>query len=179
MGRHFTSMNDWRVMTDFSSRAKWLATLPHKRSASGALFFNSAGEILILEPLLQVYSQGWVIPGGMVENNESPREAAKREAQEEIGLDVTIGRLLCLDYMPHHVDDVTQDSYQIIFDGSVLTDAQIAAMRLKNDEIAGYRFVEPSSAIDLLRQSLAPRVKMALQARSENTVYYLEHTETI
>lgn len=33
----------------------------------------------------------WVIPGGGVEQGETPKQAAKREAKEEIGIDVSVG----------------------------------------------------------------------------------------
>jgi len=36
----------------------------------------------------------YVFPGGGIEKNEAPREAAKREAFEELGIHVSIGDLL-------------------------------------------------------------------------------------
>lgn len=42
--------------------------LPQKRMAVAALFFNERGEILILKPS---YKEDWILPGGVVELNES------------------------------------------------------------------------------------------------------------
>lgn len=36
----------------------------------------------------------WEIPGGKVEHGESPADAAKREAQEELGIDVELQTIL-------------------------------------------------------------------------------------
>ena len=37
----------------------------------------------------------WTFPGGGIEPDESPEEAAIREVKEEVGLDIEIVRLLC------------------------------------------------------------------------------------
>jgi hypothetical protein len=44
------------------------------------------------------YRDYWLLPGGHVEEGELPREAVKREVEEEIGLSVRIGPLLSIDF---------------------------------------------------------------------------------
>ena len=36
----------------------------------------------------------WIVPGGGIEDNENPEEAAKREVYEEAGVQGRLGRLL-------------------------------------------------------------------------------------
>jgi ADP-ribose pyrophosphatase YjhB (NUDIX family) len=54
--------------------------LPRKTMSSGALFLNKEGKFIITNPN---YKEGWNVPGGMVDPNESPAEAFKREVKEE------------------------------------------------------------------------------------------------
>ena len=77
------------------SEPAYLATLPKKRMAVGVLFVNTRDELLIVKP---TYRPEWLIPGGTVEANESPYRAGVREVQEELGLVLPLGRLLCMDY---------------------------------------------------------------------------------
>lgn len=41
---------------------------------------------------------GLILPGGMVEEGESPADAGRREVAEELGLDVDIGNLLVVEH---------------------------------------------------------------------------------
>lgn len=47
----------------------------------------------------------WTLPGGYMENGESPQGGAHREAEEEAGADVRIGALLAI-YQPPRKDEV-------------------------------------------------------------------------
>lgn len=50
-----------------------------KRIAADVLIRDEAGRVLLVDP---TYKDGWDLPGGMVEANESPRAAAARELGE-------------------------------------------------------------------------------------------------
>lgn len=48
----------------------------------------------------------WEFPGGKIEPGERPEDALQREIQEELGIDITINRLLCTtdyDYPSFHL----------------------------------------------------------------------------
>lgn len=52
---------------------------------------DGAAEILIITGS----NGGWVMPMGSVEKDETPQEAAIREAQEEAGVVIDVGEALC------------------------------------------------------------------------------------
>jgi 8-oxo-dGTP pyrophosphatase MutT (NUDIX family) len=53
--------------------------------------------VLVVNP---TYKPRWELPGGAVEEDESPDTAAVREIAEELGIERTVGRLLTVDYVP-------------------------------------------------------------------------------
>lgn len=86
-------------MTTTQDFAAYIAGLPRVIAGAAALFRDADGRVLLVEPN---YSEGWVLPGGTAESDEgeSPRQGARRETAEEIGLDRELGRLLAVDRVP-------------------------------------------------------------------------------
>lgn len=122
---------------------------PRKQSAAGCLFGDGSGRILIVEP---AYKRTWEIPGGQVEVGEFPCQACRREIREELGLDVTVGPLLAVDY------ESSRDTYRFIFDGGVLDDVDVSRIQLDSTELLSYRFATVDEAAGLLNGRLAQRV---------------------
>jgi 8-oxo-dGTP diphosphatase len=62
---------------------------------AAVLVRDDGGRILLIQ---QTYRQSaiWLPPGGWVDRGETPQEAACREAREEVGLQVKVGRPLAL-----------------------------------------------------------------------------------
>jgi len=154
--------------------AEHYRSLPAKILGSGALFFDGAGRVLIVEPS---YKDHWEIPGGVVEQNEPPLAGARREVLEELGLDRRLGRLLAVDWSPPR-GRRTIDLMAFIFDGGVLSDTEIAAIRLQDEELRGYRFCRVDADVNetagLLPPILTKRVAAAVRARSTGQTVYLE-----
>ncbi len=85
--------------TWYAHLAEGNARQPRKRVAADVIIRNQAGRLLLVNPN---YKPDWDLPGGMAEANESPIDAARREIREELGLDLTIRTLLCIDWVPPH-----------------------------------------------------------------------------
>jgi 8-oxo-dGTP diphosphatase len=140
-----------------------------KRVSADVVLRDEQGRILLVDPK---YKPDWDLPGGMAEANEPPAEAAHRELVEELGLDLRIGDLLCVDWVsPHGPWD---DLVNFIFDGGVLTTAEIAALRLRDDELRAYEFIDHHAAEERLRPYVYRRVTAALQALATERVPYLQ-----
>src|ERR1051326_6379323 len=142
------------------------------RVASGVLFFDAEGHILLVRPS---YKPGWDLPGGYVEFAETPAQAAEREVQEELGIKPPLGALLVADWVPAAGEG---DKLLFVFDGGELAYEYRNHIELDPAEIAGYAFHDPELVDRLLIPRLARRVKAAIEARSQATTLYLEHGET-
>ncbi|MHC5261116.1 NUDIX domain-containing protein [Streptomyces sp. UC4497] len=138
--------------------ATYIAGLPRVLVGAAALFRDAEGRVLLVEPN---YRDGWALPGGTVESDdgESPRQGARRETLEEIGLDVPVGRLLAVDWVP---GAGRPPIVAYLYDGGVLTGAQQQAIRLQEEELLSWRFVERTELGSYLLGSLGQRVSAAL-----------------
>jgi 8-oxo-dGTP pyrophosphatase MutT (NUDIX family) len=138
--------------------------------AAGALFVNERGQILLVHP---TYRPDWLLPGGSVDADESPHVCAIREVREELGLDVRVGRLLCLEY--HARIGPKTESLQFIFDGGTLSAEQIMQVTLPADELSEWRWVALEDARELLSGYMFTRVSCALEAYHSGQTIYLEN----
>ncbi len=150
-----------------TEREKYLSSLPKKRVGSGALFLNEQNEILLLQP---TYKDTYEIPGGVVEENESPIEACQREIKEELGLDIVITKPLVIEYQKQEYDDC----FMFIFEGGILTQEQINQIQLPLEEIKSFGFYPLTEVKKLTAQRLYNRIKSAFNAIKEKRTIYLE-----
>src|ERR1700751_4689551 len=109
--------------------------LPAIPASAGALIFDRAGRLLILNP---TYKSGWTIPGGVMEaDGEWPWQACRRQVRGETGLDVTSGRLACVDF--RRPKPGNPGGIRFLFDCGRLSDAALKAITLQAEEISEYR----------------------------------------
>ena len=130
----------------------------NKRVAAGALFQDEVGRILLVNP---TYKPQWEIPGGMVEEDEAPIAACRREVCEEIGLTVEPGPLLSVGHLRGH--SARGDALRFIFWGGVLDAETIGRIVLQANELSEYRFVTLDEAAQLLRPSLHAQLAQCLE----------------
>ncbi|MEO0014932.1 MAG: hypothetical protein RLZZ535_3321, partial [Cyanobacteriota bacterium] len=117
----------------------------------------------------------WNLPGGVVEANESPQNACIREVREEIGIEITPERLLCIDYTSKKEEAI--ESLQFIFFGGILAPEKISEIEIATDEISAYQFLPPKQALTLVSQTLARRITQCLTISDRSETLYLEDQE--
>ena len=139
--------------------------LPRVPASAGALLRDDGGRILILKP---TYKSGWTVPGGQIEEDgESPWEGCRREVAEETGLEVTSGRLVCVDFL--HPKPGRPGGIRFLFDCGVVDADRRRGLVLQVDEISEARWAGPDEAEHLLSGPVGRRVAQALTA--SDTVY--------
>jgi 8-oxo-dGTP pyrophosphatase MutT (NUDIX family) len=145
-------------MADGSTDQLHPSHLPTAQVASAVLFTDESDRIVLVKP---IYQEAWNLPGGVVEAGESPAAAAVREVREEIGLDVELGALLCVDYRPP-VSGGRGDALRFLFQGGRLTAAPLDSITLAPDEISEWRLVPIDDIGDYLIPLVVDRIRSAL-----------------
>ena len=115
-----------------------------------------AGNLIIREDkILLVYRKDeshWEVPGGKVEEDESPTEAAIREAKEEIGVEVNLEK-------PFYSGEFQHDGEIFLWHGYVANIDEDP--ELKEEKFEKLEWFEGSKLDEL---DLAPNLEMVLPA---------------
>lgn len=121
--------------------------------------------MLLVEPN---YRDGWTLPGGTVESDdgESPRQGARRETAEEIGLDVELGRLLAVDWVQ---GPTRPPLVAYLYDGGVLGEQELGAIRLQEEELLSWRLVPREELAARLPGASGRRVLAALDVLAQDS----------
>ncbi|MFJ4735188.1 NUDIX domain-containing protein [Streptomyces sp. NPDC088770] len=145
--------------------ATYIAGLPRVLAAAACVFRDAEGHVLLVEPN---YRDGWTLPGGTVESDdgETPRQGARRETLEEIGLDREPGRLLTVDWVP---GTGRPPLVAYVYDGGLLTDDDLKAIRLQEEELLSWRLVARDDLAAHLPGALGRRVLIALDVLADGT----------
>jgi 8-oxo-dGTP diphosphatase len=156
-----------RVRYSRADEVAWYATLATMFGAAAALFTDWAGQILLVKPN---YRNHWSLPGGLLEHGEAPHAGCRREVAEELGLQITPGPLLTIDWLPP--DELRpRPIVHFVFDGGELDDD--VPIVLQYEELDEYRFVSPGELGRYLPAVIATRVTAALRSRAAGAPAYL------
>ncbi|MCM3887615.1 NUDIX hydrolase [Frankia sp. R82] len=154
---------------DPGAQLAWQRGLPRKRMGAACLLLDGQGRLLLVKP---TYRPGWDLPGGVVEQDESPWTAARREVGEELGLVRTPGRLVAVDWVPPSPQRT--EGMALIYDGGLLTDEDAARIRLPADELGAWTFVAEAHLAEFTPPRIARRLAGCLAALRTGTTIYLE-----
>lgn len=114
--------------------------------SAAVVFTDVDGRVLLVKPN---YRETWNLPGGIVNEHESPLAAAVREVEEEIGLVVQphLLEFRAIDYRP--AKDGFTDKLYFYFSGEILDASSISKIRLQESELDEMRFVSLDEARQL------------------------------
>ncbi|MGW0288501.1 NUDIX domain-containing protein [Streptomyces tuirus] len=152
-------------MTTSPDYDAYIASLPRVLAGAAVLFRDGEGRVLLVEPN---YREGWALPGGTVESDdgETPRQGARRETAEEIGLDRKPGRLLAVDWV-HGKGRPPLVAY--LYDGGVLREDEFKAIRLQEEELLSWRLVPREELPEYLPGATGGRVLAALEVLADGS----------
>jgi 8-oxo-dGTP diphosphatase len=147
--------------------AAWHASLPGVIVSAAALIGDGAGGVLVVKPN---YRDHWTLPGGICEFGEAPRAGCVREVAEELGIDLSPGALLAIDWQPAQqiYGPNARPAVFFIFDGG--TRPSLSGIRLQPEELDDCRFAPVSDLAGLLPATSVPRVAAAIAALSAGCI---------
>ncbi|RSM55063.1 NUDIX domain-containing protein [Actinoplanes sp. ATCC 53533] len=147
--------------------AQWYANLPSFLASASALITDPSGAaVLAVKPN---YRNHWNVPGGIMEAGEPPHLCCAREVAEELGLELAVGRLLVVDWVPP--TEQRKAWFGFLFDGGVLEDP--SRISLQSEELEEFTFIAHADLRTRLTANTADRVEAALLARDSGGVAYL------
>jgi 8-oxo-dGTP pyrophosphatase MutT (NUDIX family) len=162
------------VMSSTLPPAAYYATLPKSITGAGVILHDPDGRVLLVEPAYRA-DKTWEIPGGGLEGGEYPWDAAAREVKEELGLTLSPGRLLVVDWVPPQPDGRPALS-NFLFDGGTITEQQAhAQLLLPPEELTSWRLATADEWPQLLAPHMLRRVQACVEALATGSTAYLHH----
>lgn len=137
----------------------YFAGLP-KVITSGAVILRDEDDRFVIEK--PNYRDHWLLPGGGVDPGEDARQCAQREVAEELGLDLEVGRLLAVDWLPASPVRSAPMGVHFVFDAGVIPRARLEAEIVSQaSELDDWALIEEEQA-ELLSPWGASRARRAL-----------------
>ena len=134
------------------------ATLPLKRLIVQGVVRDGDGRIALCE---LTYKKEWDLVGGVADPAESPVDSLAREVREEWGVDLPVGELLCVNWLPPYRQ--WRDALLLVFDLGTHPDL-LERATLQRSELAGLHWCTPEEA----EERVAPYVGRLLRSLREH-----------
>ncbi|MGO3211510.1 NUDIX domain-containing protein [Brachybacterium sp. AOP42-B2-9] len=151
----------------------YFASLPKVISSGAVILRDEHGHLVVEKPN---YRDHWLLPGGGVDAGEDARQCARREVQEELGIEVEVGRMLTADWLPSSAVRSSPMGVHFLFDAGIVPRAQLEATVVPQaSELDDWALIDESE-IDILGPWGAARARRALAVlRGELEVDLVSH----
>ena len=148
--------------------AAWYASVPKVALSANAVLRDPQGRIALVR---NTYRDGWSLPGGVVDDNEPPADAAVREVREELGHEVLGGaKLLSVQWAARGHGPV--QFLSLTFDVGVCEDP--SALVPQEEEIAEIAFFAPDEFPEGLRPFMRHRIQAIVDGGFHDVAYLEE-----
>lgn len=126
----------------------------NKLILAGCVITDADGKILLMHRNTPKRTQ-WELPGGKIDEGESPEETAVREIKEELGVDVELGKLL-------GKKEFTEDDFinEYIWYSAKITHGTPVPVEDKFDEVNYFSIAE----LEQMKKTLSSNMKNFLEA---------------
>lgn len=149
---------------------RYLETRVARPSSAGVILENSKGEALLLKAHYKPY---WSFPGGWIDDDQTPTQAALRELSEETGI-LLRSEDIEFAYVVTRTSS-TMLTYQFMFQATQLFD-DTSSIKLQESEIAQWRFVSKET---ILADQNNYGGAVLVWARSETSGYAEQHIDAV
>lgn len=120
----------------------WRASQPQKMIVVKVIIQSDKGNILLAKP---DYKKSWQLPGGGVDNGESPEDAVIRETLEELNLVIAKDNL----EIKGTIYKADEELLFIIYEYKQVFPEDIE-LKVQENEITDFQFADPNSVSSLL-----------------------------
>jgi len=120
----------------------WRAAQPQKMIVVKVVMKSDLGNILLVKP---AYKKTWQLPGGGVNDGESPEQAAVREVKEELGLDISADDL----FIKGTIYKTDEEMLFVIYESNKLL-VEDTKFSLQVGEITDFQFASIDTVAPLL-----------------------------
>lgn len=146
--------------------------LPGHQLAAAILVRNDVGQVLMVD---SPYREHLVLPGGVVEADESPASAASREVAEETGLTVEPIRLLVVEHLA--VSSTGTSGLRFIFDAEPVPST--VELRPQPGEVTALLWLSPAEAVRRHVPHGRRRLATALRACESHITSYIDNATNL